>query len=197
MIMHSKNYTLSEENVRFNTFKANMVFIESENSKNHSFTLGLTPFADLTLDEFRVAHVGSVRKPNTGMVSNLGEFVLSNRSLPSAIDWSKKGATTGVKNQGQCGSCWDFAAIASIESRVKISTGKLQSLSEQQVLDCAGAGSCNGGWSANAINYAAQTSLCTEDSYPYAGKKNHQSHCGSCTVGLQFGMVQGYRSVSR
>lgn len=57
-------------------------------------------------------------------------------SLPDSIDWRDKGVVNDVKDQGQCGSCWAFSTVASVESRNAIKTGKLFSLSEQQLVDC-------------------------------------------------------------
>jgi C1A family cysteine protease len=57
-------------------------------------------------------------------------YVESMEPVSNGIDWRSKGAVNAPKNQGGCGSCWAFSAIASIEGHHFIKTGKLLSLSE-------------------------------------------------------------------
>ncbi|XP_028237005.1 chymomexicain-like [Glycine soja] len=95
--------------------------------------------------------------------------------LPDSIDWRQKGAVTPIKNQGSCGCCWPwaFSAIAATEGIHKISTGKLVSLSEQEVVDCDTKGTdhgCEGGYMDGAFKFIIQNhGINTEASYPYKG----------------------------
>nr|XP_014339672.1 PREDICTED: cathepsin L1-like [Latimeria chalumnae] len=87
-----------------------------------------------------------------------------------AIDWRNKHCVTPVKNQLSCNSCWIFAAVGVVESRYCIQYKKLYSLSEQQVLDCAGKG-CDFGNPKDTWNYINKAGgIMKEDDYAYTGK---------------------------
>jgi hypothetical protein len=62
--------------------------------------------------------------------------------LPNYFNWRDHEGqdwTTSAKNQGNCGSCWDFAALGALESVINIREGIADldpDLSEQYVLSC-------------------------------------------------------------
>lgn len=111
---------------------------------------------------------------------------------------------TAVKDQGQCGSCWIFSAIGSLEGAYQVARGKLVSLAEQQILDCDHSIlpptlGCSGGSMGPVFNYAKGNSVCTEQSYPYtSGTTGKGGTCASskCTEGLPKGAVTGWKGLA-
>ena len=79
-------------------------------------------------------------------------------AAPDALDWSTKGAVTPVKDQGHCSSCWAYSTAEAVESATFMQTGKLPSLSEQQLISCDTTDQgCRGG-STSATTRARTTS---------------------------------------
>jgi C1A family cysteine protease len=176
-----KSYpTLTELEKRFDIFRSNMEFIRQENDKGHSFQLGITPFADLTGDEFAAFNGIRTGGPfSTGCDKFHSD---SSATVPSSYDWREHNAVTPVKDQGQCGSCWSFSATGAMEGAWAISTGQLVSLSEQQLVDCSksyGNHGCYGGLMDDAFQYAMDNGMCLETAYPYQAKGGD---CQKCDV---------------
>jgi len=94
---------------------------------------------------------GYVRQPiSANSVYEVAHITEAMRdAAPAALDWSEKGATTPVKDQGGCGSCWAFSATEGVESGLFMATGQLPSLSTQQIISCddqePDGGGCGGG----------------------------------------------------
>jgi len=135
-----------------------------ENSATYSH---LTPFADISIDEFskRNGFRASAWTPTA-------TADLEATDLPTSFDWRTKGAVNDVKNQQQCGSCWAFATVANVEGAAFVATKKLVSLSEQELVDCdkaTGDVGCGGGLPSNAFKDMIQNKigLETESAYPY------------------------------
>jgi len=57
--------------------------------------------------------------------------------LPESVDWVAKGAVSGVKNQGSCGSCWAFSACGALEGLSELTKSGLKNFSPQQMVDCS------------------------------------------------------------
>ena len=131
-------------------------------------------FSDLTGAEWKAAYTGGYRAKEKRS-KNVNLTLLHETALPASVDWDAKGAVTPVKNQGQCGSCWAFSTTGSTESSYFIAKGTLVSISEQELVDCAGKEGnqgCNGGLMDYGFQYIIDNKgICTEASYPVRGAR--------------------------
>jgi len=102
------------------------------------------------------------------------------QATPDAIDWSAKGATTPVKDQGQCGSCWAFSTTEGAESGVFMSTGKLPvPLSTQELVSCEKQDNgCQGGDIPEAVTYLKKNGFASATDYQDTSSKSGKS--GRC-----------------
>lgn len=174
--VHGKTYQDETELSRRQViFRDNVDRIAAHNAGSSTFKMALNAFADLTHEEFAATHLGMnpaapgtlrVRDPNA-------PFSHANVTrTPSHVDWRKEGAVTKVKNQAMCGSCWAFSTTGSIEGINAIKTGKLISLSEQELVDCDTQRDqgCGGGLMDFAFQFVQDIGgLDTERDYAYWG----------------------------
>jgi cathepsin L len=170
---HNKSYDAKEDAMRRSIWALNMKRVNQHNIEHangmHSYKVAMNKFADMTSEEFVAMYNGYKNAPVRKVEH---EFMTpQNFKAPDSVDWRDKGYVTPVKDQGQCGSCWAFSAVAGLEGQHFAKTGKLVSLSEQNLVDCSGSfgnEGCNGGLMDSAFSYIkANKGIDTEASYPY------------------------------
>jgi cathepsin L len=186
---HGKSYgTRQEYNFRAAQFKETLAAIDVCNAEETTQTCGVNYMADYTKEEMKKMNGYKAANKTT---FNYAELDTSN--LADTVNWVTKGAVTPVKNQGQCGSCWAFSTTGSVEGAEFLATGKLQSFSEQQLVDCDKVDQgCNGGLMDNAFKYIESNPLQLESAYPYTGVDGSCSYIKASGVGK----VAGFTDVS-
>jgi cathepsin L len=188
---YHKIYDYSEYEQRFLNFLENLEKVTIHNVRAdlglESFRVAMNFFADWTNQEFR-HHLLGFAPSAANRVATL--FVPTGMDVPDAVDWRTKGAVAPVKDQGNCGSCWTFSAVAAMECANFLKTGKLVTLSEQLCVDCVnnGANDCKTGGEmqdcfAQVIKEGGEMS---EADYPYKGTDHNKCAFDSNKVAAKF-----------
>jgi len=193
-LKYKRSYASEHEaDVRFQNFKA-VVERNVELAKaNPLATFGINEFSDMSPEEFRRTHL--MPHGLLGKHKNITKFYKDKHAIPPVkrvngvpndVDWVAKGATTPVKDQGQCGSCWAFSATEAVESACFLAGQGLPTLSPEQIVDCdTSDGGCGGGDPRSAMNYlVSNQGQDTEASYPYTAGGGQAGSCASTSASI-------------
>uniref|UniRef100_A0A670ZRD5 Cathepsin L n=1 Tax=Pseudonaja textilis TaxID=8673 RepID=A0A670ZRD5_PSETE len=174
-----------EESFRRAVWEKNLQMIQDHNSQAdlgiHTYKLGMNHFGDLINERLDCL----LPDMNLATRKNVVTFKSSkNPQIPTEVDWRAKGAVTEVKDQGNCASCWAFSATGALEGMHFKKTGKLVSLSEQNLIDCSEENNgCRGGFMHLAFDTVQKEGgINSEENYPYDGLVIHYS---SAAFGLR------------
>jgi C1A family cysteine protease len=132
---YGKQYaTKAEFDLRAGIFAETLKTIEEHNASGATHKLGLNHLSDWTHSEYKklLGYKAHLSKKNA-----VEPVLLSEENLEDDVNWVTKGAVTGVKDQGQCGSCWAFSTTGSIEGARQIAGSGLTSLSEENLVECS------------------------------------------------------------
>ncbi|KAM9079598.1 cathepsin W [Megaptera novaeangliae] len=138
---------------------------------------GVTPFSDLTEEEFGQLY-GHQRV--AGEAPSVSQKVGSEewgQSVPPTCDWRKKaGIISSIRNQQDCNCCWAMAAADNIEALWAIRYHQSLEVSVQELLDCDRCGNgCKGGFVWDAfITVLNNSGLASDKDYPFKG--NSKTH---------------------
>ncbi|XP_006132119.1 cathepsin K [Pelodiscus sinensis] len=178
-------------------WEKNLKYINTHNLEfslgSHTYELAMNHLGDMTSEEV-VQKMTGLKVPLSHARSNDTVYVPDwEEKVPDSVDWRKKGYVTPVKNQGQCGSCWAFSSVGALEGQLKRRTGKMLSLSPQNLVDCVTKNDgCGGGYMTNAFEYVKENrGIDSEDSYPYVGQ---DENCMYSPTG-KAAKCRGYREI--
>ena len=187
---HGKSYgTVEEFEYRKALFAITEDAIQAINSNEaHTWVAGHNKFSDWCHEEFTQMH-GYVAETHV-----YSEPTIFPETNADSVNWVTAGATTPVKDQGQCGSCWAFSSTGALEGSHYLKSGKLVSFAEQQLVDCVKTCfGCGGGNQALAFRYLKSNNAYLEANYPYKAVNQNCAYNASAASSVN---VASYTTVT-
>jgi C1A family cysteine protease len=187
---YTKKYeSVEEQSKRERIFSANLKKIQAYNAQPHrTVTLGINKFADLTDEEFHSQFLSKSVNPGPELEST----IKASPNPDLKVNWVEKGKVSGIKDQGNCGSCWTFSSISVVETIYAIrNEGIPERYSEQMLVDCCISNTsqgCNGGEEYEALTYIRDKGIAAEFNYPY---KARDEDCKADKMAKKF-KIDGY-----
>ena len=187
-----------EDIYRKSVFSHNLESIKANNANPKStYKSAVNEFALMTTAEFK-KYLGA--RPPSGLELLVSTPVVG-WNIVKAKDWStNKNIVTAIRNQGGCGSCWAFSAVAALEGLVfkaNLVASKVD-LSEQHLISCSstyGNSGCDGGWMNNAFSFVQATGIANESAYPHTS--GNTGITGSCVPTSSNFKISAYENVPK
>ncbi|XP_041766539.1 procathepsin L-like [Anopheles merus] len=171
-----KYYAKYRADRRRSALMENMQEIQEHNKAfeagSNRFRMAPNTFADMHNSEYRKRLVRLKMDPHRKVEPAVAdEIVSSSNELPAELDWREKGFKTAPANQKTCGSCYAFSVAYAISAQLMKHIGRVELVSEQQMVDCSTANGnlgCGGGSLRNTLKYLEQAGgVMREVDYPY------------------------------
>lgn len=185
-----KTHTLNLMENENALYKYNKDFVASINQAQSNWVTDVYPeYEHMTMMDHLRRAGGRASQIVNGARAAPAKFItrIRNLSLPPTWDWrdvSGINYVSPVRNQGNCGSCYAFASMGGLESRVKILTNNhLQPVfSPQDIVGCSKLSQgCEGGFPfLIAGRYAQDVGVVEEKCSPYEAKDDVCNTNTSC-----------------
>lgn len=201
--------TPEEDNYRLGVFLEQKLTVDKRNSQYEEYAkengqqltgpmFELNSFADLSDEEFNSRYLGE-QTQDAYIEENIGEvpeFTSERKTL------AQTPYTYRIRNQGSCGSCWTFSAVANFEKYYFNKKNQRLDFSQQQLVDCqTTANGCSGGLPSKGLSYFAANGAALASAYPYAAadgvcKKGITTYKLAFNVGSEsFGLTKAVQLV--
>jgi len=203
-LLFKKEYTYDtdEAKMRFKIFKENFAKIKEHNSQDHTYTVGLNQFSDMTNEEFKakfttykqsesIEHYLNTWQEGDKFLDDDDDDLTKRNLAYNPVDW--RGLVSTPRDQVNCGGCWAFGITTATEGAyAKTYNGgrPIPYLSIQQLLDCNTSNfGCNGGDLAFGFKYALSSGFEYDSNYAYLGYSGNKCYYNSGLVKVK---LRGY-----